>query len=158
MAFPALPCVLRPIARGALWAAVPLCLCFGNADAASDNSARYGEIRRSIKANRHLSGHLTLAVDARTIKAIRRTIGEQDIPVLLRMMGDQDYGIASAASGLLVTLGDKAAPALAAAAHSGNLAVAGHARDALMLLERCGSEPQATNPDVCPSPGAGGKP
>lgn len=93
---------------------------------------------------------MVMAVDARTIKAVRAKINGQDIPVLLQMLGDRDYGIASAASGLLVTLGEQAVPALNDAARSENLAMASQARDALMLLERCRSEPHATNPDVCP--------
>lgn len=142
---------LRLAVCGTLWAAAALSLCSGNAAAAPEDAARYREIRRSITANRHLSAHLVMAVDARTIKAVRRTISARDIPLLLRMLGDPDYGVASAASGLLVTLGDQAVPALDAAVRSANLTVAGHARDALVLLESCRGEPQATNPDLCPS-------
>lgn len=138
------------LARFAHWGILALDLVLAHSAAAADPLARYGEIRRSIKSNRHLSAHLVMAVDARTIKAVRRQIGEQDIPLLQRMLGDRDYGVASAAAGLLVTLGNPAVPALEQAAHSPDPAVAGQARDALMLLERCRSEPQATHPDVCP--------
>jgi hypothetical protein len=122
----------------------------GDANAAQDDASRYNEIRRAIRARRHLSAHMVMAVDARTIKAVRKRITEQDIPVLVQMMGDKNYGVASAASGLLVTLGEKAAPALRNATHSTNSSIASQAQDALSLLERCYSNPQGTNPDVCP--------
>ncbi len=112
---------------------------------------RYAEIQRLIKKNRHLGGHLTLAVDTRTIKAARAHIGERDIPVLVRMMGDKDYGVASAASGLLVTLGKRAEPALLKAAQGQESSIASQARDALRLLEVCyGQARDVRNKDVCP--------
>ncbi|QEL65673.1 hypothetical protein OTERR_21970 [Oryzomicrobium terrae] len=120
------------------------------AAATPNDSARYSEIARSIKANRHLSAHMVMAVDARTIKAVRLSVTARDIPVLVQMLGDPNYGVASAAAGLLVTLGEDAVPALRAAAQSKASSVANQARDALMLLERCRSNPQGTNPDVCP--------
>jgi hypothetical protein len=123
----------------------------GNVEAAQDNTARYNQIRRSIKANLHLSAHMVMAVDARTIKAVREIIIEQDIPILIKMMGDKQYGVASAASSLLVTLGKKAMPALHEATNSNNSSIASQAQEALMLMENCYSEPQRTNPDVCPS-------
>jgi hypothetical protein len=122
------------------------------AAAQGDDAARYGEIRRLINANRHLSAHLVRAVDARTIKAVREKISQKDLPVLVRMMGDEDYGVASAASGLAATLGEAARPALAQATRSRDLALAGQARDALDLLDRCAADPQriTMNADVCP--------
>ncbi|MGZ3241712.1 MAG: hypothetical protein ACXWJK_16075 [Burkholderiaceae bacterium] len=130
---------------------IQLGIGLGNAEAAQDDIARYNQIRHSIKANRHLSAHMVMAVDARTIKAVRGMITEQDIPVLVRMMGDKQYGVASAASGLLATLGKKAMPALHEATNSSNSSIASQAQDALMLIENCYKEPQRTNPDVCPS-------
>jgi hypothetical protein len=119
----------------------------------ADDAVRYGDIRRLINANRHLSGHLVMAVDARTIKAVRSRISEADLPVLVRMMGDKDYGVASAASGLAATLGEAARPALVEAAHGRDAAIAAQARDALSLLDACVTdEARGTmNPDVCPA-------
>lgn len=141
-----------------VWGVIHLSLSINNVEAAQDNAVRYSEIRRSIMANRHLSAHMVMAVDTRTIKAVRRTITEQDIPILVQMMGDKHYGVASAASGLLVTLGEKANQALHDATYSQNLSIASQARDALMLLERCYSDPQGTDMDVCPSAPSGKNP
>jgi hypothetical protein len=119
------------------------------------DAGRYAEIARLIERNRHLSAHLVMAVDARTIKAVRTRVTGKDIPVLVQMMGDKDYGVASAAAGLLVTLGKPAAPALAEAARGKNTRAAIHAQGALRLLEDCYNEAlrSTMNPDVCPAGG-----
>ncbi len=121
----------------------------------ADDAARYAEIRHLIKANRHISGHLVLAVDTRTIKAVRNKISEKDLPILIQMMGDKDYGVASAASGLAVTLGEPARPALTEAA-KGYSAIASQARDALTLLDQCVADEArgVLHPDACPKPRA----
>ena len=72
------------------------------------NQTRYIQIERLIKKNRHLSAHMALAVDARTIKAARNQVSVADIPILVLILGDKNYGVALAASGLLVTLGERA--------------------------------------------------
>jgi hypothetical protein len=137
-----------PTVRTALRIAA-LLLCASLAHAQSD---RYAEIERLVKRNRHVGPHLTLVVDARTIKAVRGRITGEDIPVLVRMLGDADYGVASAAAGLLATLGKPAEPALREAAR-GHSPAAVHAQDSLRLLADC-SDPalrQTMNPDVCPA-------
>jgi hypothetical protein len=93
-----------------------------------------------------------MAVDGRTIKAVRTRVTDKDIPVLARMIGDKDYGLASAAANLLVTLGKPAAPALAEAARGKNPSAAAHAQDALRLLDDCYNEAlrNTMNPDICP--------
>ncbi len=111
---------------------------------------RYAEIRQLINSNRHLSAHLTMAIDGRTIAAVRKHVSGKDIPVLVGMLADKDDGVASAASGLLASLGNEARPALEKAAQGRDLAVAGHARDALQLMDACYKEPRTMNPDVCP--------
>jgi hypothetical protein len=130
------------------WALAAL-LCAATC-AAADDAARYAEIRKLINANRHLSGHLVMAVDARTIKEARKRISAGDIAVLVRMLGDKDYGVASAASGLLTALGNEARPVLLEAAQGRDLAVAGQARDALQLMDACYNDPRAMNADLCP--------
>ena len=74
------------------------------------------------------------------------------------MMGDRDYGVAAAASGLLATLGKPAMPALQAAARGENSALAEHARGAIRLLQDCYDEALrgTMSPDVCPADRAGG--
>ena len=124
-------------------------LCFAQY-AAADDASRYRDIRKLINSNRHLSPHLVMAIDARTIKEVRKHISGDDIPVLVRMMGDKDYGVASAASGLLATLGEEARPALVRAAQSANLAVGGQARDALQLMDACAKDQRAMFANVCP--------
>jgi hypothetical protein len=134
-----------------------LCATYGHA---AGDDARYQEIERLIKHNRHLSGHLVLAVDARTIKAVRTKVNEKDIPVLVQMMGDKDYGVASAASDLLVTLGKQAMPALREAMRTQNSSIVNQAQGALRLLEDCYNEElrDVMNPDVCPTDRPGGRP
>lgn len=132
----------------------------GGRQAAQADLARYAEIQRLIKRNRHLSAHLVLAVDARTVKAVRGHVSERDIPVLVEMMRDKDYGVASAASGLLVTLGKQAMPALLEAAGVRDSSIMSHAQDALRLLEDCYNEAlrDVMNPDVCPTDRSSGRP
>ena len=62
------------------------------------DQARYVQLERIIKKNRHVSAHLVLAVDARTIKEVRKQMSVADIPILMQMLGDKNYGVASAAS------------------------------------------------------------
>jgi hypothetical protein len=128
-----------------------LLACCGTAGA-DDDRARYSDIRKLIRANRHMSAHMVMAVDARTIKAVRGRVSAKDIPVLVRMMGDKNYGVASAASGLLVTLGKAAKPALESAASGKNSAAAEHARSALGVLQDCydAALRASMSPDVCP--------
>jgi hypothetical protein len=123
------------------------------ASLAHADAGRYAEIERLIKRNRHISAHLVLAVDSRTIKAVRTRITEKDLPVLVQMMGDKEYSVAAAASLLLVTLGKPAAPALAEAARGKDVAAANHARSALQLLDNCYNEAlrPTNNPDLCPA-------
>jgi hypothetical protein len=128
-----------------------LACCAVSAWAADD--PRDDEIRRLIRANRHLGPHMTMAIDARTIRAVRGRISAGDIPVLVRMMGDKDYGVASAASGLLVTLGKASIPQLEAAQRGADRGVAVQAGDALNLLKVCYDPAQrdVTSADVCPA-------
>jgi len=128
-------------------------LACSTASGAAADDARYDEIRSLIRANRHLGPHMTMAIDVGTIKAVRGRIGAADIPVLVRMMGDKDYGVASAASGLLVTLGKPAVPALEAAQRGRDRGVAGQARDALNQLDACYDPAQrgVIAADVCPA-------
>lgn len=123
-----------------------------DAQASRGGPDRYTELRRLIKHNRHLSAHLVFAVDARTIKVVRAYVTVKDIPVLVKMMGDKNYGAASAASGLLATLGRQAVSALMEAAGAQHWQIAGHARDALRLIDDCYDESlrAVINPDVCP--------
>jgi HEAT repeat protein len=103
---------------------------------------------------------LVLAVDARTIKVVRERISAADIPVLIRMMGDKDHGVASAAAMMLVTLGKQAMPALKEASLSKNPATATQARSALQLLDDCYKDElrDVMNSDVCPTGRPNGRP
>lgn len=116
------------------------------------DQARYVQLERIIKKNRHVSAHLVLAVDARTIKEVRKQISVADIPILVQILEDNNYGVASAASGLLVTLGEQARPILIVAKNVKNSPAAIHAQDALQRLDNCVDEKlRATvNPDLCP--------
>ena len=150
-------CPLQLKCASGLLGIIFLCAIYGHA---AGDDVRYKEIAQLIRHNRHLSGHLVLAVDARTIKAVRTQVSEKDIPVLVQMMGDKDYGVASAASGLLVTLGKQATPALTEATRSKNSSIAGQARGALRLLEDCYNEAlqDVMNPDSCPTDRSSGRP
>ncbi len=142
-----------------LWLAVLVCWhVFGVAvilpvQAAQLERLRYDQIRKWINSNRHLSAHMVRAVDARTIKEVRKHISEKDMPVLLEMLGDKDYGVASAASSLLATQGKKAVPALLEAKQSRNWQIANQATDALRLIDDCYNPDlwDRMNPDLCPA-------
>ena len=116
------------------------------------DQARYVQLERLIKKTRHVSAHLVLAVDARTIKDVRKQISVADIPILVQMLGDKNYGVASAASGLLVTLGEQARPILIVAKNVKNSTAAIHAQDALQRLDDCVDEKlrDTVNPNLCP--------
>jgi hypothetical protein len=138
-----------------------LLLCCAPASGADEaqHPARYAEIQRLIDKNRHLGAHMVRAVDARTVKEVRKQISARDIAVLVQMMGDKDQGVASAASSLLATLGRQAEPALNEAARSRDLPAASQAQAALRLLADCYNEELrgVMNPDVCPADRAGAR-
>lgn len=117
------------------------------------DQARYRQIERLIQKNRHLSTHFVLAVDARTIKEVRKQISVADISILVHMLGHKHYGVASAASGLLVTLGEQTRPSLVIAKNVKNSPAAIHAQDALQGLDDCADEKirDTVNPDLCPA-------
>lgn len=118
--------------------------------AARPPAPRYAQLVQLINAHRTFSAHFTSAVDARTVKEVRDRITDKDIPVLVSMMKDTDYGVASAASALLATLGAKAVKPLMQARR--DEALAEQAGSALRTIENCYSEDlwNTMNPDVCP--------
>ena len=117
------------------------------------DQARCVQLERLIKKNRHLSAHMVLAIDARTIKAARNQVSIADIPILVLMLGDKNYVVASAASGLLVTLGEQTRPILITVKNVKNSPAAIHAQDALQRLDVCAEEKlrNSINPDLCPA-------
>lgn len=96
---------------------------------------RYAKIRGLIKRNLHFSTHMTWAVDTRTIEAVRPHVTEEDIPVLVRMLGDKENVVGIGAQHMLATFGERAVPALEAAARSSNYDVRSKARDALTTID-----------------------
>ncbi len=78
---------------------------------------------------------MTWAVDTRTIEAVRPHVTEEDIPVLVRMLGDKENVVGIGAQHLLATFGERAVPALDAAARSSNYDVHNKARDALTTID-----------------------
>lgn len=99
------------------------------------NDPRYEQIRHAIKKNLRFSAHLVWAVDARTIEAVRKEITEADIPVLARMLGDEENVLGIGAQHLLEALGERALPALQEAAGSTDHRVSGKAREAIGTIE-----------------------
>jgi len=75
-------------------------------------------------------------------------------------MGDKDYGVASVASGLLVTLGKQAMPALREATRAQNTSIVSLTQVALRLLKDCYNEAlrDIINLDVCPTDFSGRPP
>lgn len=111
---------------------------------------RYDEIAELIEDNLHWGRHFTYAVTAETIADTRAHVTAADIPVLVRMPGDERGTVVAATSGLLATFGETARPALETAAESSDWRAALAARDALSTIDRCRENPAGTNPDVCP--------
>ena len=113
--------------------------------------ARYLELRERIRANLPFSAHFTWAVNTSTVRDVRGSVGEADIPVLIAMLRDERPAIAYGASALLATLGEAARPALEEAAVSPDIDIVLRARDALQGIASC-LDGTLVNPDVCPSP------
>jgi hypothetical protein len=113
--------------------------------------ARYLEIREDIRGNLHFSAHFTWAVNTRTIRDVRGSVSEDDIPTLIEMMRDERPAIAYGASALLATLGEAARPHLAAAAQLPDMSVVLKSEDALRVIDDC-RDGTLVNPDVCPAP------
>lgn len=96
-------------AAGALLVPLFLLSCGGGT---GKEGPRYVEIRRLIEKNLHFSAHLTWAVNADTIAALRREVTEVDIPVLVRLLGDEKSVVATGAALVLESFGEPAVPAL----------------------------------------------
>lgn len=121
---------------------VSLCLCLTALVLSSCGSGgldqvdpRYSEIRRSIKDNLYLSAHLVRAVDARTVEAVRKEVTEADIPILVRMLGDEENAVGIGAQHVLEEFGDKALSALQEASHSPDYKVSGKANEAIRTIQ-----------------------
>src|SRR5437016_567941 len=67
----------------------------------SNRSERYCEIRRSIKKNLHLGAHLQFAVTGKTCDDVKKEVKEEDIPVLIELLGDNEYVVQVGAGGVL---------------------------------------------------------
>lgn len=98
-------------------------------------SQRYVAIRKLIKKNLHLSGHLVRAVDTRTVEAVRNEVTEADIPVLMDLLSDKENVVAVGAQHVLETFGKAALPALQKAASSADLKVSMKAAEAIAAIE-----------------------
>jgi HEAT repeat protein len=120
------------------------------AGAQTTDSARYTEILELIDDNLHFTAHFRWAVTGETIADLRDEVTPADIPVLIEKLGDEDGRARVAASGLLVTLGDAALPAVQAAKESPDYRVSLAASDALILIAECRRNPAGMNPDACP--------
>ncbi len=86
----------------------------------SNRSERYCEIRRSIKKNLHIGAHLQLAVTGKTCDDVKKEVKDEDIPVLIELLGDNDDFVRIGAAGVLERFEEKALLALKEAAKSEN--------------------------------------
>lgn len=111
---------------------------------------RYDEIADLIDDNLHFGRHFTWAVTGETISEMRRHVTAADIPILIRMLGDERGTNVVTAGALLAILGDAARPALERAAQSSEWRAAMEARDALSRIDQCANNPAGTNPAFCP--------
>lgn len=96
--------------------------------------ARRAQIRELIDDNLHLSAHMTRAADRRTFEAVRPHVDAGDIPHLAALLGDGDGAVGYAAMHLLEDFGDRAVPALEAAAWDEDPRRAAKAREALATI------------------------
>jgi hypothetical protein len=103
-------------------------------DMPSISEVRYREIRELIKKNLHFSAHFVWAVDANTVSSVRARTSEEDIPVLIQMLGDKKGVIAVGARSVLESFGEKAIPMLLEAAKSTNPNISRGANEALIDL------------------------
>ena len=117
---------------------------------ASIDAGRYRQLRARIDDNRHLSAHLSFAIDANTIRVVRSEVSDRDIPVLLAMLFDADFSTASAAASLLATRGAAAVPKLRELSAASQPNVAAEAKHALEAIEACADPQSSYNRDLCP--------
>ncbi len=82
-------------------------------------------------------------------------MADDDIPVLIEMLADEEAAVGVGAAGLLATLGDKALPELTAVSRSAHARIAANAMDALRRIEVCRQNPRGIDPGLCPAPPAG---
>lgn len=115
-----------------LAAAISLWLAQSRDDA---SSPRYAQIRRLIRSNLHLSGHLTWAVNRDTVQAVRAEVTVADIPVLIQLLSDDEHVVALGAQLVLQDFGPQALPALQAAAESPHAQTKQMAREAMGGME-----------------------
>lgn len=92
---------------------------------------RYLEIRRLIQETLRQSEGFTPPSDAQAVASVRREVAESDIPVLIRLLGDEEPQIAAAAQHVLESFGPTALPALKDAVNSPNHRIGDRARAAI---------------------------
>ena len=122
----------------------------GVGDLTLEQQQRYTKIEGYIQDNLHIGAHFVYAVGVNTTIAVWPKITEQDIPVLLHMLGDYRVTVSGGASRLLVKFGDRVIPKLNKIEKSSTRYAGSAAYQAILTLETCRNPPQALRREVCP--------
>ena len=114
-----------------------LCSCLVSCSAGNHDMQhqRYVEIRKLIKHNLHLSGHLVFAVDTRTVAAVRKQVTQSDIPVLIALLSDKENVVGIGAQHVLETFGTAALPGLEKVAIAADFNASIKAREAIAAIK-----------------------
>ncbi|MDP6705120.1 MAG: hypothetical protein QF893_02155 [Alphaproteobacteria bacterium] len=96
---------------------------------------RYDEIACAARRNLHFSAHFTWSFNRFTVDAVTAEVGQDDIPVLAEMLGDDRAVLRMLAATVLADMGEDGLASLKRAAESADATVRHTARIALMDYE-----------------------
>jgi hypothetical protein len=94
--------------------------------------SRYDEIACTARRNLHFSAHFTWSFNRSTVEAVMAEIDRDDIPVLLKMLGDERGFLRTLAGSILTELGEDGLASLKLAAESPDHVIRDTAKSALM--------------------------
>ena len=98
-------------------------------------TSRYDEIACVARRNLHFSAHFTWSFNRSTVEAVMAAIDRDDIPVLLKMLGDERGFLRTLAGSILTELGEDGLASLKRAAESPDHIIRYAAKSALMDYE-----------------------
>jgi hypothetical protein len=115
-----------------LWPKYGICL----------KTTRYDEIACVARRNLHFSAHFTWSFNRYTVDAVMAEVSREDIPVLVKMLGDERPVLRTLAGNILTNLGEDGLASLKRAAESQDRIIRRTAESALMDYEITGPTAQ----------------
>ena len=98
-------------------------------------SSRYDEIACTARRSLHFSAHFTWSFNRSTVEAVLAEVDRGDIPVLVKMLGDERGALRTLAGNILTQLGEEGLTSLKRAAESPDDMIRYTAKSALMDYE-----------------------